>query len=140
MSLERNNDTKLAPFVATTEAVAFIKKVQELNPNNEEKRDLQARALSAVADLRQTRFALYAHAHDAVSAPFLVIIIFWLTIIFAGFGLFVRPNSIVIVTLFVGAPSLSGALFLFLEMDRPFAGLLMITSEPVRHALVPLTP
>ncbi len=137
---ERNNDTKLAPFVATTEAVAFIKKVQELQPNNEEQRDLRAQVLSAVADLRQARYALYAHAHDAVSAPFLVIIIFWLTIIFAGFGLFVRPNTIVIVTLFVGALSVSSALFLFLEMDRPFAGLLMISSEPVRHALVPLTP
>jgi hypothetical protein len=135
---ERNNDGKLAPFVATAEAAAFIKKVRELKPNNEEKRDLQARALSAVADLQQTRFALFAQAHDSVSVPFLVIIIFWLAIIFASFGLFVRPNAIVIVTVFVGALSVSGALFLFLEMDRPFAGLMMISSEPLRHALAPL--
>jgi hypothetical protein len=27
-----------------------------------------------------------------------------------------------------------------LEMDQPFAGLLQISSEPLRHALVPLGP
>ena len=43
---ERNNANKLAPYVATAEAAAFIKKVQELKPDNEEKRELQARALS----------------------------------------------------------------------------------------------
>ena len=135
---ERNNGNKSEPFVATAEAMAFIKKVQELKPNNEAKRDLQARMLSALADSQQLRFELFAQAHDSISIPFLVILIFWLTIIFASFGLFSRPNPIVIVTFFVGALSVSGAIFLILEMDRPFAGLLQISSEPLRHALAPL--
>ncbi len=135
---ERNNGNKSEPFVATAEAVAFIKKIQELKPNNETKRDLQARMLSAVADLQQLRLALFAQAHDSISIPFIVILIFWLTIIFASFGLFARPNPIVIVTFFVGALSVSGAIFLILEMDRPFAGLLQISSEPLKHALAPL--
>ena len=135
---EHNNDNKSEPFVATTEAAAFIKKVQELKPDSEAKRDLQARMLSAVANSRQLRFELFAQAHDSISMPFLVILIFWLTIIFASFGLFSQPNPIVIVTFFVGALSVSGAIFLILEMDRPFAGLLQISSEPLRHALAPL--
>jgi hypothetical protein len=135
---ERINGNKSEPFVATTEAVALIERIQELKPDSEAKRDLQARMLSVVANSQQIRFDLFAHAHDSISTPFLVILIFWLTIIFASFGLFSRPNPIVIVTFFVGALSVSGAVFLILEMDRPFAGLLQISREPLMHTLPPL--
>jgi hypothetical protein len=46
----------------------------------------------------------------------------------------------VIVTFIVGSLSVAGAIFLILEMERPFAGLLQISSEPLRHVLVPLGP
>lgn len=45
---------------------------------------------------------------------------------------------IVIVTFVVGAISVSGALFLILEMDQPFAGLFQIPTETLRNALAPL--
>lgn len=136
---EGGND-KSAPFVATAEAQAFVKKVQELELNNEAKRVLQARVINSIADLSQSRLALFAQAHDSIPVPFLAILIFWLAIIFVSFGLFVQPNRIVIVTFFVGALSVSAAIFLILEMDRPFAGLLQISSEPLRHALASLPP
>ena len=83
--------------------------------------------------------ALFTQSHDSIPAPFLAILIFWLTIIYASFGLFVRANPIVIVTFFVGALSVSASIFLILEMDQPLTGLLQISSEPLRHALEPLT-
>ncbi len=129
---------KSAPFVATAEALAFVKKVQELEPDNEEKRALQARVLSAIADLSQSRLALFAQAHDSIPMPFVAILIFWLTMIFVSFGLFVRPNPIAVTAFFVGALSISGAIFLILEMDRPFSGFIQISSEPLLHALAPL--
>jgi hypothetical protein len=136
---ERDNG-KLTPFVATAEAQAFVNKVQELEPNNDSKRALQARVLSAAADLAQARLSLFAQAHDSIPVPFLAILIFWLAIIFASFGLFVRANPIVIITFFVGTLSVAGAIFLILEMDQPFAGLLQISSQPLRNALAPLAP
>jgi hypothetical protein len=45
----------------------------------------------------------------------------------------------VIVVLLVFALSASTALFLILEMDNPFTGLMQISSAPLRNALVPLT-
>lgn len=129
-----------APFAATAEAQAFVTKMQELEPNNDVKRALQARLLSATADLGQSRLALFTQAHDSIPLPFLAILIFWLSIIFASFGLFVPANPIVVATFFVGALSVSGAIFLILEMDRPFAGLLQISSVPLRHVLAPLAP
>jgi hypothetical protein len=133
-------DNSKAPFEATAQALAFVNKVQELKPDTEAKRTLQAQVINAIADLTQSRLTLFVQAHDAIPMPFVVILIFWITMIFASFGLFVRPNPIVIVTFVVGALSVSAALFLILEMDQPFSGLLQISSEPLRHALASLPP
>jgi hypothetical protein len=135
---KEHDDGKSAPFVASVEAQIFVDKIQELKPDTEAKRALQARVLSAAADLGEARLFLFAQAHDSIPMPFVAILVFWLTMIFASFGLFVRANPTVIVTFFVGALSVSAAIFLILEMDQPLSGLLQISSEPLRHALVPL--
>src|SRR5262249_7986625 len=104
-----------APFETTSEAQRFVARVEELKPNSETQRSVQARIINAIAQLAQSRLVLFTQAHDSIPAPFLAILIFWLAIIFASFGLFVRPIAIVIVTFVVGAMSVSGALFLVLE-------------------------
>ena len=131
---------KLSPFAPTAEATEFVKKAQQLQPNNDSKRALQAQVLSTSSNVEQARLSLFTQSHDAIPAPFLVILIFWLAIIFTSFGLFVRPNRIVIVTFFVGGLSVASAIFLILEMGQPFAGLMQISSEAMRHALAPLGP
>lgn len=56
-------------------------------------------------------------------------------VIFFSFGLFAPPNATAIAALFVCALSLSGALFLILEMDRPYDGLIQVSATPLRNAL-----
>ena len=70
--------------------------------------------------------------------PFLAILVFWLTIIFASFNLFVQPNPVVVGALTIFAISSIGAIYLILELSHPFAGLLQVSSEPLRTALMPL--
>ena len=70
--------------------------------------------------------------------PFLVVVIFWLAVLFASFGLFAPPNATVIVTLFVCALSVSGAIFLILELAEPFGGLIQVSSAPLREAFAHL--
>jgi len=131
---------RTAPFAATAEAQEFVNNIQGLEPNSDPKRALQARILSAAADLAQARLSLFTQSHDSIPGPFLVILIFWLTMIYGSFGLFVRPNPIVIIAFFVGTLSVSASIFLILEMDQPLVGLMQISSEPLRHALAPLAP
>ncbi len=131
---------KLSPFAATVEAQEFVKKIQQLQPNDDAKRALQTQVLSAAANLAQARLSLFTQSHDAIPAPFLAILIFWLAIIFTSFGLFVRPNRIVIVTFFVSGLSVASAIFLIMEMGQPFVGLMQISSDAPRHALAPLGP
>ena len=75
----------------------------------------------------------------AIPIPFLVVLISWLTIIFASFSLFADNNATTIVALGIFALSASAAIFLILELSQPFTGLMTISSEPLRNALAPLT-
>jgi hypothetical protein len=93
---------KVSPFSASVQAAEFVKKIQQLQPNNERERALYAQVVSGAANVEQVRLSLFTQSNDAIPAPFLVILIFWLAIIFTSFGLFVRPNRIAIVTVFVG--------------------------------------
>ena len=129
---------KATPFEATSEAQRFVSRIQELKPNSEAQHALQVRIINAAVQVTQSRLALYTQSHDSIPVPFLTILIFWLSIIFTSFGLFVRAGPIVIGTFVVGALSVAGALFLILEMNQPFAGMFRIPTDTLSHALAPL--
>jgi hypothetical protein len=114
---------------------AIFGMIQDLNPVNDAQRTLKNQALSIAMNLGQTRWLLYEQQEDSVSKPLVVVVIFWLTINFISFGLFAPRNATVIVTLFLCALAVSGAIFLILEMYRPFQGLIHISSAPLRSAL-----
>ena len=130
---------KAAPFEASAEGDAFYAIVQDLSPKNDSQRSLQARAIQTSTDIAQTRLVLFAQMDNSIPMPFLVVLIFWLTIIFASFSLFAPPNAIVVGSLLIFAVSAGGAIYLILELGQPFSGLLQISSEPLRHALAPMT-
>ena len=52
--------------------------------------------------------------------------------------IFVPANPTVIGTLTVCALSIAGAIFVILELDRPFGGLIRISNAPLREALAQL--
>jgi len=111
----------------------------QLSPRNDAQRWLQSRALQVTADIAESRSLLIQQVgQSALPAPFLLLLVFWLTIIFASFGLFSPRNGTVIFVLFVCALSAAGSLFLILELDRPYEGLIKISSAPLRIALANL--
>jgi len=114
---------------------AFHDKIQALAPQNDAQRSLQAQALTISIGLGQTRWLLVGQSGRSIPMAFLVVMVCWLAVIFVSFGLFARPNTTVIVGLLVCALSLSSAIFLILELDQPFEGLIQISSAPMRAAL-----
>jgi hypothetical protein len=129
---------KAAPFEASAAGETFYAKLQELSPQNDAQRSLQTRAIQISTDIAQTRLLLFAQMGNSIPMPFLVVLIFWLTIIFASFSLFAQPNAIVIGSLLIFALSAAGAIYLVLELGQPFAGLMQISNAPLRNALAPL--
>ena len=77
---------------------------------------------------------------SSASLPLLVLLVLWLAIVFAGFGLFAPPNATVISTLFLCALSVSGAIYFITETYTPFQGVMQISSAPLRNALAHLSP
>ena len=137
---ENGSDSgKVAPFEASAAALSLYDEILKLSPRNEMQRSLQARALDTVQELGKTRLLLFAEAGMAIPIPFLVVLISWLTIIFASFSLFADNNGTTIVALGIFGVSASAAIFLILELSQPFTGLMTISSEPLRNALAPLS-
>jgi hypothetical protein len=81
---------------------------------------------------------LFAESENVIPAAFLAMLVLWLVVIFASFSLFSPLNATVFTCLSFFALSASGAIFLILELSKPFSGLMMISSAPLRHALGPL--
>jgi hypothetical protein len=113
-------------------------KIQGLSPKDDAQRSIQAQAVSITIGLLQTRWLIAEQRGSSVSLPLLVVLIFWLTIIFIGFGLFAPRNATVVVSLLVSALSVSAAILLILEMYTPYEGLIQISSAPLRAALAHL--
>jgi hypothetical protein len=130
--------TKGTAFRATTVAEEAFAKIQELSPETEAQRSLQARAIQVATDTAQTRLLLFEHADNSIPMPFLAVLVFWLAVIFMSFSLFSGFTPINLVALLVFAISASAALFLILELSQPFVGLMQISSTPLRNALAPL--
>ncbi len=109
--------------------------VHALNPRDETQRALKTQASVLVVDLAQLRALLLAQSLPSISVPLLVAVIVWLVLIFLGFSLLAPPNTTTAVALIASALSVSAAIFLILELDRPFGGLVQIPSAPLAHAL-----
>ena len=112
--------------------------LERLSPNTDMQRSLQSRAIAAFTEGAQMRTQLFTQARSSIPTPFLVIMVFWLSAIFVSATLFARANMVVTISLFVCALSFAGAIFLVLELDDPFTGIMGISSSILRSALLPL--
>ena len=121
---------------ATTAGVQTIESlILQLSPKNDVQRWLQSEALRVGRDIMETRWLVLGGRGSSVPLLFVAIVVFWLTILFGSFGLFAPRNATVIAVLFLCAASVAGSMFLILEMDRPFDGVIKVSSTPIRYAL-----
>jgi hypothetical protein len=116
-------------------AEALYDKIAELAPQTDSQRGLQTQALNIAMDLGRLRMLLFAQQGTSIPWAFLVVLIFWLSIIFCSFGLFAPANATVVSVFLISSLSISGAILLILELDRSFEGLIQISSAPLRQAL-----
>jgi hypothetical protein len=123
---------------ATAAIEGFEQKLRALAPQNEAQHSLQSRALDLSDAVAQTRWLVIEHEDNAIPASFLVVLVFWLAAMFAGFGLFAPRNAIAVTVLFLGALSLSAAIFLIDELNSPFEGFVTVLRTPLDTALAHL--
>lgn len=68
-----------APFKAASQGEVFYRGVQALEPTNEAQSDLKTRIVQVTTDLAQARLLLFSHLGSAIQAPFLAVLLFWVT-------------------------------------------------------------
>jgi hypothetical protein len=119
-------------------AEGLHERIQELSPKTDAQRSLQSQALALAMAAAKTRWMVFEQNSQTVPAPFLILLVCWLTVLFMSYGILAPPNSTVTATLLVCAISVSSAILLILEMYRPFEGLIQISDAPLRAALLQL--
>ncbi len=111
------------------------RKLLDLSPQNEAQRWLKSVALQLSGDIAEVRWSALEQLDGSIPWPFLVILVFWFIVIFASFGLFAPANGSVIIAMLVSALSVAAAIYLIVEMDQPYGGLIKLSSKPVLTAL-----
>ena len=83
----------------------------------------------------ERRWSIVEQSEGVIPMPLVFMLIAWLTLIFASFG-FRAPNNIIVMSMFLVAGFLiSSSIYLVLDMDIPFAGMIQISDAPLRRAL-----
>ena len=109
--------------------------IRDLVPNTNAQRSLQTQVLSVVGDIMSARCLLVEEQQNSLPTLFLVVLIFWLTMLKVTYGLFATRNKTVLAVLLVCAISVSCSIFLVLEMDHPLQGLIRVSGAPMQKAM-----
>ena len=119
----------------TTEGAALLDALRGLTPRDELQQTLKATALQLSTDLMRDRWRLSQSSEGSLPPPFLVVLAFWLAVLFGSFGLYSPRNALAFAALVVCAASVAGAVFLIVDLDQPFDGLVKVSSSSMRDAL-----
>jgi Protein of unknown function (DUF4239) len=131
----QNNRAFLDSTATRAGADNFLETIQQLQPQNDYQKALHAQAIQIASEAGRMRSILLEQTQGSIPMPFLVVLVFWLTVIFTGFGLFAHPNPTVVGVLLLSSLSIAAAIFLVMELDRPFEGLIQISDAPLRNAV-----
>ena len=69
---------------------------------------------------------------------FLALLVFWLILLFASFGLFAPKNFTSVAILTLCAIAVAGAIGMILELQEGFGGLIHVSPQPMRQAVAEL--
>jgi len=130
---DKSRPSQLDPSKSSGEALYDA--LQSLEPGDDARRLLKTEGLQIAFALGQMRWLMFAQSGGSISGPLLAVVLCWLSILFFSFGLFAPPNSTALSSLLVSALSVSGAIFLILELDQPFDGLIHISETSIRLAM-----
>jgi len=130
---DQGGRVELAPNQEAGDAV-FVA-VEQLSPHDDAQRALKAQVTTLLVDVSQLRLLLVAQSIPSISKPMLIILVSWLVVILFGFSVIAPPNATTTLALVASAFSVACAIFLILELDQPFRGLIQIPSQPITNAL-----
>lgn len=81
------------------------------------------------------RWAVIDDVYSKMATPFFCAVVFWLSLVFAGFGLCAPPGRMTLAVIGLCTISVTSVLFIIEDMNTPYTGFFAITSTAMRAAL-----
>ncbi len=81
------------------------------------------------------RWDLVEQAEGTIPGPLIATLVAWLVLIFGSFGYRAPRNSVVVGLLVLAAALVSASIYLILDMDVPFQGLIQVSRLPVERVI-----
>jgi hypothetical protein len=106
-----------------------------LRPANSRDQWWLGQAMALAAKIGDSRWLLAQQVGQGTPKAFVALLVFWLALLFGSFGLFAPRNWTSGIMLTLCAVAVSGAVGMFLELERPFGGFVHISSQPMRQAV-----
>jgi len=130
------DDIRGAARLRIADDLPLLEMVLPLTPRDDRQRIVQAQILRYAMDISEGRATLMTRENTyGIQPAMIALLIGWLMILFFATGLYAPINAMMVTAMLCGALSLSSALLLVLEQDRPFHGLLPVTAVPLEEAL-----
>ncbi len=114
---------------------AQLARLVALAPKTDVQRMLQSHAIEQADSVSRARLHMFESRDGQFAWPFLAMLIFWVSILFLGFGLLAPFNLTLAATQFLGAISVAAAIFMILELNAPFGGLMRVSDAPLKAAI-----
>ena len=118
---------------------AFHDGMLNLKPTTEAQSHLLTQALGIADSISAMRLLIFTQIGNSMSWAFLIILVFWVSVLFLGFGLLTEWNGTVTASLMVGSVAVASATFLILEMNQPYSGLMRLSDAPFLQAIAQIS-
>ncbi len=106
-----------------------------LRPPDALRERLAADCFDQYKEFARARWSLLLAPQNSLPAPFLRMLVAWIMIIFACFGLRAPANPLVMIIITLAAITLSGMMFAIVDVVDPYEGLCNISSKNMHYAL-----
>jgi hypothetical protein len=128
---------------SSTDLLAILDKVRDklrhLEPQAEAQKIAHSRMMALTDTLMLSGSKLIETDDAAIPGALFGIVDAWLAVIFLGFGVFAPPNRVTVLAVGFAGAAVSMAVFLVVEMNSPYDGLIKIPSRMMEQVLDQIT-
>jgi hypothetical protein len=116
----------------------FEDSLLSLKSSNDRDQWWLGQAMTLAGKIGDGRWLLAQQVGQGTPKEFLGLLVFWLALLFASFGLFAPHNFVSAATLTLCAVAVGGAIGMILELEKGFGGLIHVSAQPMRQAVAQL--
>jgi hypothetical protein len=109
-----------------------------LKPANARDQWWLGQAMALAGKIGDARWLLAQQVGQGTPKEFVALLVFWLAVLFASFGLFAPHNFVSTATLTLCAVAVAGAIGMVLELEKGFGGLIHVSPKPMLQAVAQL--